>query len=240
MITRHLLDGLALFGLEHGEVLQEVQHMRRFHPQQPAAGKLRGGLQLKEGRIDKVAGYRAEGLLEATPPNLTGVGRACRRASSRRISARARDFEVWLSDHVAQRDQVPKHVAMQTARHQYPQSYTTYQGQLSDRSSRRQAMARGYHLMAAKSAGPDTYEEMLANEMIAKGVNMEVAGQRLAQAFGFEATRNRTFAKNDQTTVKRFQAEVEKIMYEDGCDATEATRLARIENPLLFKAMQII
>jgi hypothetical protein len=144
-----------------------------------------------------------------------------------------------LVDHVAQRDNVPKHIAMQTARHQYPQSYTTYQRQLSDRSSRRQAMARGYHLMAAKSAASTTYED-LVSEQIAKGCSPELAAQRVVQLHGNRALDTRMFTKTAEDITKRFQREVEKIMYEDGCDATEATRLARIENPLLFKAMQII
>jgi hypothetical protein len=163
--------------------------------------------------------------LSATPP-VEGPGKRSK-------------FEA-LVDHVADRDNVPKHVAMTTARHQYPQTYVTYQRQLSDRSSRRQAKARGYHMMAAKSA-PTCWEESVAQEMARSGVNEEIAKVRLAQAHGFPVMRTRMFAKTAEDITKRFQAEVFKIYDADGsCTLEEATREARLQHPQLMKALSLL
>jgi hypothetical protein len=140
-------------------------------------------------------------------------------------------------EHIKQRDGVSKTEAMSRARVEHPVLYSEYQNWLADRSTSRQHMTRGHNLIGK---GASTTYEDLVSEQIAKGCSPELAAQRVVQLHGYEAMRNRMFTKTAEDITKRFQREVEKIMYEDGCDATEATRLARIENPTLFKALQLV
>jgi hypothetical protein len=144
-------------------------------------------------------------------------------------------------EHIKQRDNVSKTEAMSRARVEHPVLYTEYQGWLADRSVSRQHMSRGWDRVG-KRGGSETFEEMVSDQIIRKGVTAEVGAQRIANLYGYPATRddNRLFKSSGESIVKRFQAEVAKIMDEDGCDATEATRLARIENPVLYKALCLV
>jgi hypothetical protein len=141
-------------------------------------------------------------------------------------------------DHIQHRDGISKHLAMSRARVEHPVAYTDYQDHLARRSTSQQHMVRGHNLIA-KSAASTTYED-LVSEQIAKGCSPELAAQRVVNLHGYRALDTRMFTETAEDITKRFQREVEKIMYEDGCDATEATRLARIENPTLFKALQLV
>jgi len=142
-------------------------------------------------------------------------------------------------EHIKQRDNISKTEAMSRARVEHPVLYTEYQGWLADRSTSQQHMTRGWQRIGKR--GGSSFEEMVSDEVLRKGVTAEVGAQRIANLYGYAATRddNRMFKASGESIVKRFQAEVAKIMDEDGCDATEATRLARIENPVLFKALQV-
>jgi hypothetical protein len=140
-------------------------------------------------------------------------------------------------EHIRDRDGVSKTEAMSRARVEHPVLYTEYQNFLADRSTSRQHMTRGHNFIGKSGS---SFEEMVSDQMIRKGVTAEVGAQRIANLYGYPGTRdNRMYKSTGDTIVKRFQAEVAKIMDEDGCDATEATRLARIENLVLFKALQV-
>jgi hypothetical protein len=142
-------------------------------------------------------------------------------------------------EYIRDRDGVSKTEAMSRARVEHPVLYTEYQGWLADRSTSQQHMTRGWQRIGKRGG---SFEEMVSDQMIRKGVTAEVGAQRIANLYGYAATRddNRLFKSSGESIVKRFQAEVAKIMDEDGCDATEATRLARIENPVLYKALCVI
>jgi hypothetical protein len=51
--------------------------------------------------------------------------------------------------------------------------------------------------------------------------------------------RNSIF-KGESRLADRFQRLIQKIDYEDGCGLEEATRRARLEQPTLYKALQVV
>jgi hypothetical protein len=72
-----------------------------------------------------------------------------------------------------------------------------------------------------------------------KGVNREVAMQRLAQQHGFRMfDQPSRLQKRREDLLYEFNKRTSEIMETDGVDATEATRRARLEDPRLFSALQ--
>ena len=96
-------------------------------------------------------------------------------------------------------------------------------------------MVRGWHRVG-KSA-PTSYED-LVGEQIAKGCSYELAQQRVAQAHGFRAMDTRIMKSSN--LAPRFNRIAKSIADELGCELTEACQIARLENPTLFKALQVI
>jgi hypothetical protein len=102
--------------------------------------------------------------------------------------------------------------------------------------ARHPAIANG-SVPVAKRAATD-FDSLVSREM-KKGVNREIAGQRIAQQFGFRAFDNGSrITKRRGDLIYEFQKRVDEIMWKDQVDATEATRRARMEDPRLFAAMQ--
>ena len=76
------------------------------------------------------------------------------------------------------------------------------------------------------------------SEQIAKGCNMEVASQRVAQLHGYEATRNSMY-KGESKLADRFQKKVDALIA-DGFSGTEACSIIRKSEPLLYRAMMVV
>ena len=130
---------------------------------------------------------------------------------------------------------------MQRARLEYPDDYTAYQRFRASNSTQQQygghTAAGGWGNTVGKSA-PTTYED-LVNAEIAKGFSRELAGQRVAQAHGYRALDHvgKSLRKGADAQWE-FQKRVDEVMYDDGVDASEATRRVRLEDPNLFRALQ--
>jgi hypothetical protein len=140
---------------------------------------------------------------------------------------------------IAERDNVPKHVAQTTARLEHPDLYEDYQNKLSRQATTAQAVVRGLHFVD-KRARP-SYEAMVAAEMNRAGVTEEIAKVRLAQQYGFRVLDHQSsLSKAAERITDRFQKRVYDIADELGCDLTEASQIARRENPTLFKALQVV
>jgi hypothetical protein len=97
-------------------------------------------------------------------------------------------------------------------------------------------MVRGWENIG-KGAASTTYED-LVSEQIAKGCSYELAQQRVAQAHGYEATRN-TMYKGESRLADRFQKRIDDLIAE-GYSGEDACRLIRKSDPVLFRAMQIV
>jgi hypothetical protein len=132
-----------------------------------------------------------------------------------------------LVDKIKNDQGIPRSQAMAMARMQFPDVYASYQDHTNGNGNG-----------STFKRAPATYEQMVEAEM-RKGCNREIAGQRIAQLHGFRA-----FDQPSRITKRRdgllytFQKRVDQIMYQDGVDAAEATRRARMEDPRLFSAMQ--
>jgi hypothetical protein len=130
-----------------------------------------------------------------------------------------------LVDKIKNDQGIPKSQAMAYAREQYPEVYRSYQRHTNSVES-------------TFKRAPTTFEGLVNAEM-RKGVNSEVAAQRVAQLHGFRAfDQPSRIVKRRGDLLYTFQKRVDDIMHEDGVDATEATRRARQEDPRLFSAMQ--
>jgi hypothetical protein len=99
-------------------------------------------------------------------------------------------------------------------------------------------MVRGWDKVG--KAAPETFEDLVATE-IRKGCPPDgrVAAQRVAQQYGFRACDNAMY-KGESRLADRFQAIVKRIADEGTCSLEDATRTARLENPTLFKALQVL
>jgi hypothetical protein len=135
---------------------------------------------------------------------------------------------------IKDRDGVTKPVAMQRARLEYPDDYEDYQKFHAGTSTQEQyARRQGYGNNVAKR------EPSLVEVEMRKGVNKEVAMQRLAQRFGFRLFDQPShLQKRREDLLYTFQKRVDAVMDADGVDATEATRRVRKEDPRLFYALQ--
>jgi hypothetical protein len=145
-------------------------------------------------------------------------------------------------DFIKDRDNCSKSVAMQRARLEYPDDYTAYQKHIASTSTPEQYAARtaagGWGTNVGKRA-PVTAEDFIQREM-AKGCSREVAGQRVAQQYGFRAfDRQDAIAKRADDLESALVVAAQDIWKNNpGLDSCEALRQARLENPRLFKAMQ--
>jgi hypothetical protein len=124
---------------------------------------------------------------------------------------------------------------MTRARTEFSHDYQSFQYGQSQSSISAQAARRNSYSVGKRAA--TTYEELVSAEM-REGCNMEVAARRVMQQHGSTALGNRMYKSED--IAARFQRLVKRIECEDGCDTTEATRRARLENPLLYRAMNTV
>jgi hypothetical protein len=119
---------------------------------------------------------------------------------------------------------LPRSQAMALARMQDPAAYLRYQG---------------HH--TAKAA-PTSFEGLVEQEMLRKGVTWEVGAQRVMQAHGSAALQNRSMSKREAVAVvaKNQLVKAAADIWEDnaGLDRCEALREARKAHPRLFKAMR--
>jgi hypothetical protein len=114
---------------------------------------------------------------------------------------------------------IPKSQAMAMARMQFPDLYASYQDHTNGSTSKRE---------------PDLVEIEMR-----KGCTREVAMQRLAQQHGFGMfDQPSRIQKRRGDLLYEFQKRVTEVMDQDGCDAAEATRRVRKEDPRLYAAMQ--
>jgi hypothetical protein len=138
-------------------------------------------------------------------------------------------------DMVMARDGVARHIAMQTARNEFNREFSEHQNSLSEGPTRNQHAHRSAG-QATKSA-PTYYEDLLSREM-AKGCNMEIAAQRVAQQYGYDAQRNYpSMIRKGADLSERFARIVKSIYTTEDVTKEEATRLARHRNPALYRAM---
>jgi hypothetical protein len=137
-------------------------------------------------------------------------------------------------DEIQERDGVSRHIAMSTARLEAPKLYMEHQNSLSEAPTRNQH--RCGTGQANKSA-PTFWEDCVSAELAKGASTMEVASQRAAQQFGYDAFNNRMLAKGSQNIEARFKNIVKRIADTEGCGLETATREARLRNPTLVKAM---
>jgi hypothetical protein len=132
-----------------------------------------------------------------------------------------------LVDKIKNEQGIPKSQAMAYARQQYPDVYQSYQEH-----------SNGNGNGSTFKRAPAAYEQMVEIEM-AKGVNREIAGQRVAQQHGFRAfDQPSRITKRRDDLLFEFNKRTAEIMCQDGVDAIEATRRVRKEDPRLFSALQ--
>jgi hypothetical protein len=134
---------------------------------------------------------------------------------------------------VQQRDGVNRSTAMGRARLEYSADYENFQRWQSGTTAQQQQSDR-----SVKRAAPETFEDLVSAE-IRKGVNMEVAGQRVLQRYGSQALRNRfLLAKGASEISERFEKRLDAIQARDLCSRTDAQRTLRKEDPRLFSTLQ--
>jgi hypothetical protein len=140
-------------------------------------------------------------------------------------------------DEVMARDGTSRHIAMATARNEFPREFTAHQNSLSEGPTRNQH-ARRSSGQATKSA-PTYYEDLVAEQM-AKGCSMEMAKVRVALLHGYDAQRMPSLMRKGADLGERFQRIVKRLAFENDISMEDATRLARHRNPHLYKAMNSV
>jgi hypothetical protein len=141
-------------------------------------------------------------------------------------------------DMVQARDQTARHIAMATARNEFPREFSEHQNSLSEGPTRNQHARRSAR-QATKSA-PSCYEDLIA-EQIAKGCNYETAAVRIAQLHGYDAQRNYPSLMRKAADLSgRFDRIVKHIASNEYLTLEKATREARLRNPALYKALRSI
>jgi hypothetical protein len=139
--------------------------------------------------------------------------------------------------HIKQRDSVSSHEAMTRARIERPRAYRAFQRAHAESPTSEQWTRRGYRGSYFGKGAASSYEALVSEQM-AKGVNMEVAGQRVAQAHGFRAFDNQMF--KGETVVGHFERKVNALIRK-GYDGTTACRLVReADGGLLYKALMVL
>jgi predicted nucleic acid-binding protein len=137
---------------------------------------------------------------------------------------------------VMDRDQCSRSEAMSRARQEFPETYADYQDALACQSTAAQATARGGKGVAKSRSA--TFEDLVRAEMLTKGVNSEVAAQRIMQQHGSFALRSR-MAKRAETASDTLQKHACWIAENTGADLTSALRKARELDPALYDATQL-
>jgi hypothetical protein len=137
-------------------------------------------------------------------------------------------------DRIAQDEKVGRNEAMTRARIRHPQLYSSFQSHTAAQSTKDQAATRGFDRAIGKRG--DSYE-MLVSEHMAKGCNMETASQRVAQLYGYDATRNTMY--KGESVVQAFESKVNALIRK-GYDGETACRIVRQAEPTLFKALQVV
>jgi hypothetical protein len=141
-----------------------------------------------------------------------------------------------LVQSVIERDGCSKNEAMATARRENPAAYQSYQASVANSPTNEQHTRR-----AGRGVGkrmPDTFEDLVSNEMLTKGVNWRTAEQRIINTHGSAALARRM--TNSENLSDRFAAIVKRLSFEHHISMEEATRMARHRNPHLYKAMRSI
>jgi hypothetical protein len=151
--------------------------------------------------------------------------------SSHTSSSNSRHFEAMV-DKISNEEGVPKSQALHLARQRHQDLYASYQRHGNGRGS----PSRGD---TAKRAPEETWESRVSQEMKKCGVTMEVAAQRVAQLHGFPALQNRMFKGTDTSLVAALQKRAEDIALRDGIGRADALRKARLEQPSLYKSLNI-
>lgn len=109
---------------------------------------------------------------------------------------------------------------------QFPDVFRSYQQHLAPTSNN------------YRKRSPAIFEDLVSQEM-RKGCNMEVAAQRVAQAYGSTALSNRMF-KRTYAVENQFRDAAEEIYRSENCSRTEALRKARQEKPTFYKALRSV
>ena len=152
--------------------------------------------------------------------------------------ARAHKFD-RLVEQVQDRDQCSKNEAMATARREYPDVYTSYQGFVASSPTSEQHTRR-----AGRGVGksmPDSYEDLVSAEM-RKGVPWRIAEQRVINTHGSTAfnNRNRIIKSAVPSIDEEFTRHANEIMDATGCERTEALRALRLEKRYLYDALNSV
>jgi hypothetical protein len=140
---------------------------------------------------------------------------------------------------IQQRDGIAPHLAMSRARLEAPKLYMDHQASLVAGPTR-DSHARRSSGQATKAAPPTFWEDCVSAELRKGASTVEVASQRAAQQFGYDAFNNRMLAKGSQDIEARFRKIVKSLSYEQDISLEEATRLARKRNPHLYRALNSV
>jgi hypothetical protein len=148
--------------------------------------------------------------------------------SSSKHPANRHKFEAMVDRITADQD-IPKSQAMAVARAQFPDVYRSYQRHITG---------------SAVNKSAPTFEDLVSAEMATKGINAEVAGQRVAQAHGFPALHHRSMTKRAAVVDYAENELVRKAnaLWNDdpGLSTTEALRKSRLANPALYRALRSV
>jgi hypothetical protein len=134
-----------------------------------------------------------------------------------------------------ERDSCSKNEAMSRARQEHPREFQTWQAALSSSPTNEQATRRAGR--GVGKAMPMDYESLVSAEM-RKGASWRCAENRVINAHGSGALRNRMMKSEDLS--HRFAAIVKRLSFEHQISMEEATRMARHRNPALVKAMNSV
>jgi hypothetical protein len=145
-------------------------------------------------------------------------------AANRPGARKTSDHSTWrtkaqaMVDHISHEEGCSKTEALQRLRSRYPD------------------IANGNPI---NKSAPPSFEDLVNVEM-RKGVNREIAAQRVVQLHGFNAFAggvSKRLVKGANAEFE-FQKRVGQVMDADDVDASEATRRVRREDPSLYRALQ--
>jgi hypothetical protein len=141
-----------------------------------------------------------------------------------------------LVSHIQERDNCSRALALSRARQEHPDAYRAYQDFVASSPDSEQ-----YSRRLIGKRGPLTYEDLCQIEM-RKGVNAEVAAQRIAQAHGFRALDYRSLSKAAASSILAEDALLKTAndIWSDDPTAsrTDALRQARLASPSSYRRMQ--
>jgi hypothetical protein len=143
-----------------------------------------------------------------------------------------------LVDHVMERDSCSKNEAMATARREYPDVYTSYQGFVASSPTNEQHTRRAGRGVAKRM--PDTFEDLVSAEM-AKGVSWRTAEQRVINTYGSTALNHRMMKSSTASVAAEFTKRADQILWDTpNIDRCEALRRLRKANPYLYDALNSV